>query len=438
VILNAEKELTGNMEKSNLDAAIYKLDYNIDTLRLGGTVADQEIKPLSEGYLRDWQLVDQRRIELKDLINNEIESHTPPVRNSSRMINVIELAGSNLISASDNLVRNLSNGSKEESESLIQLEVSLLVVNVAVHILMLCLIARIIRPIISITKATEQIKTGNLNVTIEPGKGGGEVSTLSTSFKEMIDNLKKYDHMQDNFINIAAHELRTPVQPLIGVADMLAINLGESDKIEITKDELEMIIRNAARLDQLSFKILEASLIDASRLVLRKEIVDLKGIITATVGDATRFLPRDSKLNITVKQPEEPIFLVADKQRLSDVIAILVANAIKFTGAGTITVSMETVADNAVIRVKDTGNGIDPEIMPRLFTRFSAKPGSGTGLGLYIAKGIVEAHGGKIWAENNKDETGASFTFSLPLSIPKSTNSLEESITAIKSVTKPE
>jgi signal transduction histidine kinase len=112
---------------------------------------------------------------------------------------------------------------------------------------------------------------------------------------------------------------------------------------------------------------------------------------------------------------QNPIFVEADKSRLTQVISNLLHNAIKFTLKGHITISTEKTDSDAIVRVKDTGSGIDPEIYPRLFSKFASKSYQGTGLGLFISKSIVEAHGGKIWVENNKNENGVTFIFTLPL-----------------------
>ncbi|MGA8084618.1 MAG: HAMP domain-containing sensor histidine kinase, partial [Candidatus Nitrosopolaris sp.] len=115
-------------------------------------------------------------------------------------------------------------------------------------------------------------------------------------------------------------------------------------------------------------------------------------------------------------QPQD-IQLEADKGRMSQVISNLLSNATKFTKIGTIIIATKIDEDNnaILISVKDTGTGIDPEILPELFSKFRTKSFSGAGLGLFISKSIVEAHGGKIWAENNSDSNGTTFTFSLPL-----------------------
>jgi signal transduction histidine kinase len=111
----------------------------------------------------------------------------------------------------------------------------------------------------------------------------------------------------------------------------------------------------------------------------------------------------------------EPVLIEADKGRLFQVLSNLLKNAIKFTSEGTIRVTLEERDGQAMVQVIDTGRGIDSEIFPKLFTKFVTKSDQGTGLGLYLSKGIIEAHGGKIWAENNKNGKGATFIFTLPL-----------------------
>jgi signal transduction histidine kinase len=231
---------------------------------------------------------------------------------------------------------------------------------------------------------------------------------------ESNEKLVAHDKMQREFINIAAHELRTPVQPLLGIADLLEISAKGSDKIEITRPEIEMIIRNAKRLERLSSDILEVSRIESQSLKLNKEIVDMNDKVRNVLLDAESFIPNDKKIEILSVPSSEQVKVFADKPRLFEVISNLLNNAVKFTDSGTITVRVEKKDDNVVVSVSDTGRGIDPEVVPRLFTKFASKSVSGTGLGLFISRSIVEAHGGMIWAENNSDK-GATFTFSLPL-----------------------
>jgi signal transduction histidine kinase len=234
------------------------------------------------------------------------------------------------------------------------------------------------------------------------------------------EQLKINNKMQKEFINVAAHELRTPIQPILGLTDVL-----RSDKTmdrAAQEELLDVIVRNAKRLQQLADDILDVIKIESQSLLLKKELINLNDIISNTVQEIKG---HDVKVEL-IYNPEDHniIFVEADKARLTQVISNLVNNAIKFTkkGGGTVSIGIEeeNKHDNGaqklvVVTVKDTGTGIDPEILPRLFTKFVSKSFQGTGLGLFISKSIVEEHGGKIWAKNNSDGRGAIFMFSLPV-----------------------
>jgi two-component system, OmpR family, sensor histidine kinase VicK len=130
-------------------------------------------------------------------------------------------------------------------------------------------------------------------------------------------------------------------------------------------------------------------------------------------NDNIRLIYKSEKTN---DDDNNSIFVEADKSRLTQVISNLLDNAIKFTREGTISITTAEQKDNQVlVSIKDTGTGIDPQILPRLFTKFSSNSSKGTGLGLFISKSIIEAHGGKIWAQNNSDGKGATFSFILPI-----------------------
>jgi two-component system sensor histidine kinase VicK len=231
---------------------------------------------------------------------------------------------------------------------------------------------------------------------------------------ELYDMLEAHDKMQREFINVAAHELRTPIQPILVAIELLEQEFQEgNDKVMITKDDLNLLFRNAKRLERLSSAILEVTRIESNSVMLNKERFDIKEKIRNVIEDAKGLYLPNKKLEIINDTPES-VFVEADKLRIFEVISNLIRNAIKFTNEGRITVNGRREGDNLLVEVKDTGTGIDPDIMPRLFTKFATKSDQGTGLGLFIAKSIVEAHGGRIWAENNKDR-GATFAFTLPL-----------------------
>jgi signal transduction histidine kinase len=222
--------------------------------------------------------------------------------------------------------------------------------------------------------------------------------------------------MQKEFINIAAHELRTPTQAILGYAE-----LSQMEGSNVNKDEaLSRIVKNAKRLQRLTEDIPDVTRIESQTLKLEKSNFDLSDT-AATVLDDYRNRIRDGKnVELVLFNADKAAFVVADKGRISQVLSNLVGNAMKFTKSGTISVSIEEVKKDEykkefVAVVKDTGTDIDSDIMSRLFTKFVSKSQTGTGLGLFISKSIVEAHGGRIWAENNPDGKGATFRFSLPL-----------------------
>jgi signal transduction histidine kinase len=248
------------------------------------------------------------------------------------------------------------------------------------------------------------------------------VGERTAELRSANEQLMTHDRLQREFINIAAHELRTPVQPLLGVAEVLESQFADGNKkeISITKPEVDMLLRNARRLLNLSSGILEVSRIESNSLRLNKEPVDIRLKIETIVHDMQSYIPADRNVKLSIENrvlpPTEPVLVNADSERMFEVISNLLANAIKFTANGEIVVVLEQGDENSVVvSVKDSGKGIDQDILPRLFTKFATNSETGTGLGLFIAKSIIEAHGGKIWAGNNEGERGATFSFSLPL-----------------------
>ena len=229
------------------------------------------------------------------------------------------------------------------------------------------------------------------------------------------EKLREADKMKTEFINVAAHELRSPIQPVLGLSELL---LNQEGNIEQYRDLLNVINRNARRLQQLTENILDVSKIEGHTLELHKEKVNINEKIRKVIDDVNCQNHNSDKLEIVFMEPENFVYVEADKIRLYQIIANLLTNAIKFTKEGTVSISAD-VKDNTnelIISVKDSGEGIHPVIMPRLFTKFATRSNMGTGLGLFISKSIIEAHGGRIWAENNADGKGATFSFSLPLS----------------------
>jgi signal transduction histidine kinase len=245
---------------------------------------------------------------------------------------------------------------------------------------------------------------------------------------EMYEQLKTHDRMQKEFINIAAHELRNPIQPLVLSSESLKSSMPDEERVSI-------VIRNAKKLQTLANEILDITKIESKTLKLNKEIVDMSEIVVYGMKDLfSRQAIAEGKVKLEYEPDREGIFVEADKDRLGQVISNLLGNSIKFTEEGSISISVQKLVDldEVVVKIKDTGCGIDPEILPRLFSKFATKSDTGgTGLGLFISKSIIEAHGGRIWAENNQDSKGATFAFALPASSPSVTMRSHASSTAI-------
>ena len=259
------------------------------------------------------------------------------------------------------------------------------------------------------------------------------VSSYSSIFEsfwrqaELVEKLKQIETLERDFVNIAAHELRTPIQPIIGFSELLYSKMKNKGQRKL----LESIMKNARRLEKLAAVMLDVTRIEKNSLVLKKESFDMGQVIGDLVeqyNEQLRKMKEEEKdggeegkgdLRI-IWEPTENMNVYADKMRMIQVISNLLDNAIKFTSEGDVYVSMKKEAEgdqtSIVVSVKDEGVGMDAELLSRLFTKFVSKSEIGTGLGLFICKGIVEAHGGKIWAKNNPDGRGATFAFTIPLS----------------------
>jgi signal transduction histidine kinase len=285
-----------------------------------------------------------------------------------------------------------------------------------------------------------------------------KIEERTSELRTANEELRNHDKIQKDFINVAAHELRTPIVPILNLSELLYSNVllhsnlkGEQQEKQQNEmlEMLQIILRNANRLRQLTEDILDVTRIESDTLKLRKEKFNLNDVILNVVDDGRKQIANGSvKL---VCDLENSVTLVeADKRRLTQVFSNLLNNALKFTKEGNVTVSSilkrkdiggdgaggeeRSREEEVLIAVKDTGTGIDPELMPRLFTKFATKSYQGTGLGLFISKAIVEAHGGKMWAENNNNNndssgkrlSGATFYFTLPVIDVKSVQVVEE------------
>jgi signal transduction histidine kinase len=395
---------------------------------------------------------------------------------------------SDLIESSDKLVTLLGQQTDKNTQNLMLLQILFAILIIGIMVLILYLVARILRPIFALTQATSKVKNGILDVSVKQ-KGNDELCTLSESFNSMVQSIKNHitkqnqlsselrklneqleqkDKLKDEFINIAAHELRAPIQPILGLSEVIRSRRSKSSRSSNIEgkggnDEefLDAIVRNAKRLQSLSENILDITKIESRTLKLNKEKFNVNEKIRNVINDIkSKEEQQKDVIQISFDKPKvDPIVVDADKLRIYQVISNLLTNAVKSTKksidssgsgknnvsvngdvSGTITVFADIKKssnpygknddnnssnssiisshdhDEVIVSIKDRGTGIDPDVQDKLFSKFATKSDTGSGLGLYISKGIVEAHGGKIWAENNSDGNGATFSFSLPFS----------------------
>jgi len=237
---------------------------------------------------------------------------------------------------------------------------------------------------------------------------------------QQYEKVKESDKMKSEFINIAAHELRTPIQPILGLTESIYSKIKDEEQRQI----LEIIMRNAKRLKRLTENVLDVAKIESHSLILNKETLNLNTLISEILKNYAKKVVKQPMAKIVYDfKYTDDIIVEADIDRLSQVISNLLDNALKFTNPNQ---KISAIIDKkrgkqgggeqAIISIKDRGEGIPDKILPKLFIKLTpTDSNTGTGLGLYICKNIIETHGGKIWAENNSDGKGAIFRFTLPI-----------------------
>jgi signal transduction histidine kinase len=460
-----------------LNDAMNNLNANLLALRDGGKTSNVELEPLPSKYLDSWKLINNDWNRLATFITYDILKPAQQQQRQQLQLKTVATAsipttafaaaaklyqftkiklGSlalNVIDSSDRLVTQLGNDTAKDSRNLVLLEILLAVLNIGVVILILYFVIKILKPIDALTRATSEIKKGNF-VPIQENKGNDELSLLGQSFNSMVQSIKNYvtkqdqltselkelndrlkykDQLKDQFVYTSAHELRNPIQPILGLSEFMRCRNADKKDTEL----FDIIIRNAKRLGGLSEKILDIQKIESRSLMLNKERFNINEMIRNIINEIKL---KENKIEIIFVEPKvDPVIVEADRMRICEVILNLLSNAIKFTkksstadailygqGSNAIMVftSIKSNQDNIndksvdeiVISIRDRGTGVDPKIQEELFSIFVAKCGTSSGLGLFISKGIVEAHGGKIWAENNADGKGATFSFTLSIS----------------------
>jgi signal transduction histidine kinase len=266
----------------------------------------------------------------------------------------------------------------------------------------------------AVQSRTVQLKTTNESL-IESN------SLLGSANKQ----LEIHDNMQKEFINVAAHELRTPIMPILGEAELIENDLSDNEFASVSKEQISSIIRNAKRLDRLAADILDVTNIEGKSLKLNKSSFDIDEILSELVTEYSRHIENDQSKSKGLTLSYKPIHvrIFADRYRITQVISNIINNAIKITDQGSIAIEGTVSGSELTIKIIDTGKGIDKEIVNRLFDKFVSRSEQGTGLGLFISKNIMESHGGTIIGYNNENGTGATFVFTLPIENTAKTDS---------------
>ncbi len=483
LLLELEKVSHGSANIENLTNATDALNTNILFLRSGGHIASSSgdifLEPLSAKYLDKWDEISEKGSALNQyvgLLGQEITTSatsnasgsinelqlTPPLSSPAEALKdtaSIETTALQLIASSDDLTRQLSEDDRISSQNFVFTQTIFIIGAALLGGFILYVTNRLLRPISLIIKATEEVKKGNLSISpIADCDRRDEIGVLAASFNSMIKRLAEYERMQRDFINIAAHELRTPIQPILGLSTTIRegiLNVGKqlqmmqreepvykephnkaststipsrpdsTDRPSLSPPSidkmvlmLDVINRNAKRLEKMTSNLLDLSRIENDKpLELRKEKFDLRKKIENVINDIYSTISdnKDIRIRFESDANKASIMIEGDKERIFEVLSNLLNNAIKFTKQGEVVIVLNERDGQAIVSVRDSGSGIAPEIYPNLFTKFATKSEKGIGLGLFLAKNIVESHGGNIWAENNSDGKGATFAFSIPI-----------------------
>jgi signal transduction histidine kinase len=395
-------------------------------------ISEIDLKPLPSKFSEDWNTIFREWVSLKGILTNSVMQSNENINSAASipptsvqaLRTTIETSGSTLVKSSNTLVTGLGEYARINSQNSMILQGIFAILNIAVATVVLYLVLRILRPIFDLTSATSEVSKGNLDISIK-SRGNDELSILSNSFNSMVKSLKSYikrqkeltkqlevaneqlehrDKLKDEFINVAAHELRTPIQPILGLTEYLHIsktgtNGNHNVPMTIRQEELvlDIILRNSKRLMQLTEDILDVTKIESGSFLLKKVRFDFNEMINEILDEYRHSIDSNGDGNVSLYYEDSecgPIIIEGDRSRLSQVVNNLLSNAFKFTIKGSIGVIIELrVIDNQIIvKIKDTGIGIHPNILPKLFTKFATKSDTGGTVGLFISKSIIEKH----------------------------------------------
>ena len=433
----SEYILEGSSNASKVNSAIHQLDSNILTSRQNGKISNIQLSSGSQDFLEDWNLISQKWVSLKSiLINNLIKPNekmniiiSPAVAETSRPTTIdkdiktkLEPNTFSLLNLSNELITDLDEFAKKEAQNSIFIQKIIQVLNFAIPAaLALYFLIKILKPVFALTNATSEVIRGNFNVSVR-SRGNDELSVLSDSFNSMMNTIKKFikkqseltkelekvneelkhkDRLKDEFINLAAHELQGPIQPILGLSEILRDKDLETScnnkRKKLNEEEiLDVIIRNSKRLRYLADDILDVARIENDNLKLEKSTFNLNAEINNVIKDVITEKDLQNQIIQLVFQPKESIIVFADRIRIYQVISNLIRNALKFTPIfdSKIEISLKKIKyankEFVAVTISDNGKGIDSEILPKIFEKFASKSDKGTGLGLYISRNIIE------------------------------------------------
>jgi signal transduction histidine kinase len=366
---------------SLIQGKIYEMEKSLVIMRTQGFNASARLLAIDEGK----QIMDDIRQNISLIINEE-----------------------------ERILQNNTDQSVVDGQNLLTIYVIGIVASFAITIIAIILTYSQLN--LKHSRITEMLQT-------EIDKKTKQLQQSNIFLKKLNEDLKKNDAMQKEFINIAAHELRTPVQSIVGYLEMVK-NFPEN-----FRKYLEPLERNSERLYRLTEDILDIARIESNNFKLNKEKFDIGQLITETADEfitKNKIINQEKNNEIQLIYPNKynqndidknkELLVYADKNRIQQVVLNLLSNASKFTKDGKIVIKINKEYDNQIkVSIQDDGKGIDKEILPTLFTKFNTKSEAGTGLGLYLSKNIINSHGGYIRGYNNLDGApGATFEFTIP------------------------
>ncbi len=434
-----------------------QFDSNMMALKNGGNISNIKIEPIPTEFINKWNVIYQKWQNFKSVLEEQFYNNFQGKDQNFQNINPLITFNKNsidsikqqvyplafdLINSSDTLVTQLGHSEKKNMDDLVILQIAFGSMNVLLILFILLLVSQMLKPVSLLTNATSEVKKGNLNVSVNY-RGDDEFAFLIGSFNSMIETIKNdiqkqteltrqlkflnaqlkiVNKAKDDFINTAAHELRGPIQSIIVSSSLLIEKVKDFDQRKL----FDIVYRNSKKLKILIQNLLDDPKIESNSLRLNKEKFYLHEFLLDIIKDYenTYCYYHDYKFHLVTSENDD--FLIdADNDRIAQVIYNIIDNSIRYIPeGGIISIISEkkkiysndgVLKEFVIINIKDSGTGIDTEILPKMFTKFATKSFQGTGLGLYISKNIIEAHGGKIWAKNNEDGKGATVSFSLPL-----------------------